>query len=93
MEFDWNEEKNKNTEKLRGINFYDAIMVFKSERIEWSSDKNGERRWVTVGFLRDRLIAVIYTVRGDKIRIISARRARKNEERAYYNRYPRRSVE
>ncbi|KAB1089471.1 BrnT family toxin [Neorhizobium galegae] len=36
-----------------------------------------------------RLIAVVYTMRGEKCRIISARAARQNEQRLYYDRYPR----
>ncbi|MFQ5730311.1 MAG: BrnT family toxin [Waddliaceae bacterium] len=38
---------------------------------------------MTVGEVNNRIIAVVYTPRGDKIRIISARKARKNEERKY----------
>jgi uncharacterized protein len=93
MEFDWDPAKNKITEKARGINFENATRIFASDRIEWSSDKNGEKRWLTVGSLNDRLVAVIYTVRDGRIRIISARRARKNEERAYNHRYSGGGVE
>ncbi|MDI6835009.1 MAG: BrnT family toxin [Rhizobiaceae bacterium] len=35
-----------------------------------------------------RLIAVVYTMRGDICRVISARVARPNEQREYYARYP-----
>ncbi|WP_236843442.1 BrnT family toxin [Bradyrhizobium icense] len=38
---------------------------------------------MAVGSSGDRLITVVFTRRADVIRIISARRARKNEERAY----------
>ena len=49
---------------------------------EWDRE---EERWVAIGSLESRLVAVIFTRRADVIRIISARRARKNEEIEYHN--------
>ncbi|MEO6784056.1 MAG: BrnT family toxin [Bradyrhizobium sp.] len=49
------------------------------------SDRNNEERWIAIGFLENRLIAVVFTRRADAFRIISARRARKNEESEYRN--------
>ncbi|MFQ5652482.1 MAG: BrnT family toxin [bacterium] len=83
MKFEWDEHKNEANIKKHGIAFEDASKIFLRPRIEKRSDRGGERRYITVGEVNNRIIAVVYTPRGDKIRIISARKARKNEEREY----------
>lgn len=44
----------------------------------------GEQRLVTFGLLQGRVIAVVHTEREDCIRIISARKATKYEQKAYF---------
>ena len=83
MQFEWNENKNKANIEKHGIAFEDATKVFFSKRIEKQSDHVNEKHYVTIGEVSGRVIAVIYTMRGENIRIISARKARKNEERKY----------
>lgn len=46
----------------------------------------GEERWQVIGMVDD-ILFVIYTEREDRIRLISARRANKNERRKYYAGY------
>jgi uncharacterized protein len=88
MEFEWEEAKAaKNLEKHQ-ISFEDAISIFESPVLEVSSDREGEKRWKAIGAVEGREIAVIYTLRGDRYRIISARRARINERRAYRQAHP-----
>ena len=58
------------------------------ERVDKPSERNDEIRTLAICPLTDRLIAVVYTMRGDICRIISARAARKNEQRAYRQVYP-----
>ena len=43
----------------------------------------GETRYLAIGYIGDRLHAVVYTDRGDATRIISLRRANRQEEREY----------
>jgi uncharacterized DUF497 family protein len=83
--FDWNERKRELNLAKHGIDFEDAIEIFYGPIILHRSDRNSEERWIAIGSLEDRLIAVVFTRRADVIRIISARRARKNEEREYRN--------
>jgi uncharacterized DUF497 family protein len=83
--FDWDERKSESNLAKHGIDFDDAIEVFYGPILLRRSDRNYEERWVAIGHSEDRLIAVIFTRRADVIRIISARRARKNEEREYRN--------
>ena len=83
--FEWNEQKNLLNRAKHMIDFDDAIEVFDGPILLRRSDRNNEERWVAIGSLENRLIAVIFTRRADVVRIISARRARKNEEREYRN--------
>ncbi|MBY0611886.1 MAG: BrnT family toxin [Beijerinckiaceae bacterium] len=57
-------------------------------RFEFPSDQKGESRTTAIGELNGRFFAIIYTMRGDVIRLITARRARTNEKRDYHARYP-----
>ena len=83
--FEWDEIKSDANLIKHGISFDDASDVFYGPIILYPSDRNNEERWVAVGALKDRLIAVIFTRRADAIRIVSARRARKHEKREYRN--------
>jgi uncharacterized protein len=85
VSFEWDEEKNGLNRAKHAIDFDDAIEIFYGPIISRRSDRNNEERWIAVGYSENRLIAVVFTRRADVIRIISARRARKNEEREYRN--------
>jgi hypothetical protein len=80
--FDWDEPKNELNRAKHGIDFDEAIEVFYGPIVLRRSDRNDEK-WVAIGYSENRLIAVVFTRRAEFIRIISARRARKNEEREY----------
>jgi uncharacterized DUF497 family protein len=83
--FEWDADKSRANRRKHGIDFEDASEVFYGPVILRQSDRNDEERWIAIGSLEDRLITVVFARRADVIRIISARRARKNEERAYRN--------
>ncbi|MGO8914017.1 MAG: BrnT family toxin [Bradyrhizobium sp.] len=83
--FDWDKRKSELNLAKHGIDFEDASEVFYGPIMLRRSDRNNEERWVAIGHSENRLIAVVFTRRKEIIRIISARRARKNEERDYRN--------
>jgi uncharacterized DUF497 family protein len=83
--FEWDEEKHKRNLEKHGIDFEEATEVFYGASLLRRSDRNSEERWIAIGYSENRLIAVVFTRRTEIIRIISARRARKNEEREYRN--------
>jgi uncharacterized DUF497 family protein len=83
-EFEWDENKNKSNQKKHGLSFEDARDVFEDkDRIQYIQNRNGERRWRTVGSILGLLFSVVYTVRSSIFRLISARRASKKEKREY----------
>ena len=91
MRFEWNENKQSANIKKHGIKFVDAALVFEDPHYTVNSSRSGENRWLTVGKVENRTIAVIWTQRGENIRIISARKARDAEKRKYCALFPERN--
>jgi len=86
MPFEWDENKRLANLAKHGIDFVDAVQVFADERgfIYRSEVLTGEERHVVVGMAGERWLVVVFIYRGrDVRRIISARRARKNERKRY----------
>lgn len=90
MQFEWDDEKEKINIMKHGIDFTTAALIFNDEnRLEWYDGKHSveEDRYITVGIIDDvaYLIVVVYTERHEAIRLISARKATKQERRMYYD--------
>jgi uncharacterized protein len=81
--FEWDEEKNRANLIKHGISFDDASQIFDGPFIVKRSDRKDEERWIGIGESNDRILAVIFTLGDKAIRIISARRPRPDEKRAY----------
>ena len=82
--FEWDEQKRQRNLVQHGIDFEDAARIFESEILRLRSDRENEIRYVALGLLEDIEIAVVYTVRSNVCRLISARRASQDERKAYY---------
>ena len=87
-EFEWDETKRASNLSKHGIDFLRALRVFETQNVSWQSEGYGEPRWMASGLLDDTMVTVVFTQRGDSIRIISVRRARENERRRYYESFP-----
>ncbi|WP_426227347.1 BrnT family toxin [Pararhizobium sp. DWP3-4] len=87
--FDWNDQKRLDNIRKHGIDFEDAILALQASRIEFQSIRNGEVRTLAICPDTNRIITVVYTMRAEICRIISARPAHKNEQRIYYQSFPR----
>ncbi len=85
MELEWDEAKASANLLKHGVAFADAIGVLEDpEALTVQDDSDDEERFVTLGFdLLGRLLVVVYTWRGEVVRLISARRASARERRAY----------
>jgi uncharacterized protein len=83
--FEWDEGKRRSNIIKHGIDFSDATEAFYDPAAYSfrSPHPATERRYATVGLMRGALIAVIFTIRGEAVRIISARAARRSERRMY----------
>jgi uncharacterized protein len=82
--FEWDEKKDRANLIKHGISFDDASQIFHGPVIVKRSDRKDEERWIGVGKSNDRILTVIFTRRDKAICIISARRPRADEKRAYH---------
>lgn len=87
MEFEWNPEKAALNLQKHGVLFTEATTVFNDPLSTTFPDPDhsvGESRYVIIGLSRfGQLLVVSHTDRGEKIRIISARKATRQEQRFY----------
>jgi uncharacterized protein len=85
MTFEWDPEKAKVNRKKHGISFADTVEVLSDEYAITIEDQSSEEhRNITIGIdALGRIIVVVYTWRGESIRIISARKATARERAQY----------
>ncbi|MBU6359855.1 MAG: BrnT family toxin [Chloroflexota bacterium] len=85
MKFEWDEDKRQINKENHGIDFADLDLVFAGLTIttEDTCEDYGEIRYITFGLLMNRVIQIVHTERGEHLRIISARKATKNETRQF----------
>lgn len=81
MRHEWDPAKAAANEAKHGVRFADAVAVFEDERALTIDDPHpDEERFVTIGMDGfARMIVVVYTWRGDAVRLISARKATRPE--------------
>lgn len=92
MEFEWDADKAQENLRKHGVSFEQATKAFLDPfGIEWIDDREdyGEERTILLGMVGVGLLLVIHTDRSQseddrRIRLISARRATRDEEDYYY---------
>lgn len=85
MNFEFDPEKSKVNQEKHGISLADAQYLWDVPAIELPAKTVDEPRYMIIGKLGEKCYSCIYTLRGDKIRLISARRSRKVEEQLYHD--------
>jgi uncharacterized DUF497 family protein len=85
MQYEWDESKRAANLAKHGVDFIEAEAFDWQKALESQDNRvdYGEDRWVALGCIGNRIYTLIYTRRGDMIRLISLRRANKRE-REYY---------
>jgi uncharacterized DUF497 family protein len=88
VEIEYDAVKREWTLLERGLDFAKAGRVFNSFHLTFDDAREdyGEERFLTYGLLDQAIVACVWTVRGDRRRIISLRKAEK-DEREIYNLY------
>ena len=88
--FDRDETKDRANQRKHGVSFETATLVFDDPHALMLQDRieNGEERWQAIGRITDAVVLVVaHTVKprleGEVIRIISARKAERNERKRY----------
>jgi uncharacterized protein len=85
--FEWSERKSAANRVKHGVGFEVARFAFHDVfAIEWRDRREnyGEERYMIIGMAEGRLLSVAYTMRDDRIRIISARGTEPYERRQYH---------
>ena len=89
MDFEWDARKSRENLAERGIDFQKGVQVFLDPFRKEGEDTRrdyGETRMKTIGIVDGVELTVVYTFRGENIRIISVRRASRHERRIYHTR-------
>jgi uncharacterized protein len=81
MEIEFDEAKRRKTLEERGLDFLDAPKVFATSYLEFEDDRfdYGEERFIVLGLLDERAVAVVWTPRQNARRIISMRHVHDEE--------------
>ncbi len=83
LRYEWDEAKRRANIAKHGVDF--AAM----EDFDWETaavifdDRHEEARWIAAGFIEWYLHVVVYTVRGETVRVISLREATPREKKHY----------
>ena len=91
MQFAWVDRKRRINLQKHGIDFLDAPEIFQGPMLVDLDEKNdyGEDRFVGIGFLRAKAVVVVFTEpHPETVRIISLRKATKNEEERFKKALP-----
>ncbi|HEY8184781.1 MAG TPA: BrnT family toxin [Pyrinomonadaceae bacterium] len=86
MRFEWDEAKRRSNLKRYGLDFAVVEKVFAGDLLTFLDDRfdYGETRFLTFGMLNGEVLAIAHTETEEVVRIISVRKALKNEEEIYY---------
>jgi len=86
MEFEWDEAKRRENLNKHGVDFLRAALMFETPVLEQIDDREdyGEERMIALGEVDGTVYRVTYSLRRTCIRMISAMKAGRNEQKAYY---------
>ena len=87
MQFTWSERKRTLNIKDHGLDFVDAPRVFEGATYTFEDSRfdYGEQRFETLGLLAGVPVSMVHTETEDEIRVISFRKATKNEATLYFS--------
>lgn len=86
MQYEWDENKRQKNISKHGVDFADLESLFAGVTVTLFDDRfsHEEERYITFGLLNGVVLAVAHTETDEVIRIISARKGTRNEEKAYF---------
>ena len=89
MGFEWDENKNKANISVHEIDFRDAHLIFEHPMLIKADTRKdyGEQRLVGLGVLYGTVIVIVFTKRSGAVRVISIRRANRNERKIYEEKF------
>jgi hypothetical protein len=89
MKFEWDETKRQTNLRDHKLDFAEAEIVFSGITFTFEDDRfeYGEDRYITLGLLRETVVVIAHTERNDTVRMISMRKATRNEQRLYFENF------
>src|SRR5579883_1015810 len=90
--FEWDEKKRTSNCKNTESTFFHVARIFGHEITVIKSDHRSEKRYITSGPVAGEVVTAVCTIREDRCRWISARRASRNERQEYHGRFQTRSA-
>ena len=84
--FVWDEAKRSSNLRIHGLDFRDAWEIFAGPTLTVEDDRfgYGEQRFVTIGYIEGRIVTVVHTESDRDIRVISLRKATRNEQANFH---------
>ena len=84
MKYKWGEPKRASNIKKHGVDFAAAEgFDWETALVAYDGWYDDEDRWIAIGFIGIMVYVMVYTERGNNVRIISLRKATPNEEKYY----------
>ncbi len=84
MEFEYDINKSKTNKEKHGINLEESKAIWLSDNVVIPAITRGEKRFMIIGRIGQDIYACIFTLRKNRIRIISCRKARDKEGGIYH---------
>jgi uncharacterized DUF497 family protein len=86
VRFEWDDEKCDSNLNKHGFDFEDARVVFSGLTLTLEDDRfeYRERRFITMGMLKEIAVVIAHTETDEEIRVISMRKATRDEEKRYF---------
>jgi uncharacterized DUF497 family protein len=85
--FEWDQMKAARNAIVHHVRFTEAASVFFDDHARFERDpdhSDDEERYIVLGYsIRERILLVVHVLRGERIRIVSARTATRNERSRY----------
>lgn len=86
IEFEWDADKARENRRKHGVSFEHAKRAFTDPfGVEWLDDgEHGEERTILLAMADGTILVVVFTERGERVRLISARKATRSEQDLYF---------
>jgi uncharacterized DUF497 family protein len=86
MRFEWHEAKRRSNLRRHGFDFIAIEEILSGATVTYLDDRfdYGETRLITLGLFKYKVVAITHTETEEVIRLISIRKASKNEEETYF---------
>ena len=86
MKFTWDETKRVSNINKHGLDFALTYLIFENDTFSFEDKRTAyyEQRFITLGILHGDVVVVVHTETETEIRVISLRKANKNEQNLYF---------